>query len=442
MSLKPMILVDKHIRANAIDETSRSITTVRSESHLIGLKGIIALQSIAWIYFSTFIPGLVSPDAKVPKYQDAFRVGFSPLLWNDTLISTFFILISMRTVCVTFLKDPDSKSYSGTLLRRIFRGAFLLGVASALATLATSLFGPENIDHFKTLLPNQDIPTPVKAPSALAVFNSIFNLFFLNKGWATQAANTFWPSGTLWVAAVAYYQSWTVYILMVFLPYTRAKWHPQGLTLFALGSFWYASWGWYSATGLLLADFAHNAVLSNCLEEGIKIKGDVKLPTFVVAALMAAAGAALKYAFTILPHYKDALLVLHPFIDLNESITKAQYLEAGPWPRLDDWLFVVGVLLLLEALPILRRLLSIRPLIFIGERAFGLFFAQSVVFWTLGIRLWLFLRVKRSYNVPESNVIVLLTCLPTICLCAELFHRVVDMPSRWLAARTYNWLLE
>ena len=248
------------------------------DEYLTGLRGVLAVQSFVWLYFQTFIPALVSGHNAGPEYQHLLRDILSPLLWDGSLISSGFILLSLRTVGSTFLRAPSAATYAGALVRRTVRIIALIFVASGIGSLIFSLVKTSYIDAFKDQLPNATITKPTKPYNALAVFNSIFNLFYLTDDFFTQAANSFWPSQTLWVSSVAYYESFTVYIMMVILPYTRVEWHVQMLAFFALGSFWYESWGWYAATGLLLADMSANPLMKALVQRGLPISQRVRCP--------------------------------------------------------------------------------------------------------------------------------------------------------------------
>lgn len=158
---------------------------------------------------------------------------------------------------------------------------------------------------------------------------------------------------------------------MVILPFTRPKWHVQGLALFALGSFWMGQWGWYSATGLLLADITTNEVLKAELKMGLKVFGDHRIPYWAIAVLSASIGVALKYAFVVRPQYMNSLLYLHPYLDLSESFSRADYAAEGPYPRLDDWFVIVAILIVVELFEAAKFYLSFKPLVWLGERSFS-----------------------------------------------------------------------
>lgn len=158
---------------------------------------------------------------------------------------------------------------------------------------------------------------------------------------------------------------------MVILPYTRPKWHIQGVGLFALGSFWMASWGWYSATGLIFADIAINATLKTELKRGLRIHGDWRVPYWVVALLSGAVGVALKYTWAVLPQYDHSMLVLHPYLDLSENYSPKTFITSGPYARLDDWLIICAVMTAVELFQNAQYFLSFKPLVWLGERSFS-----------------------------------------------------------------------
>ena len=158
---------------------------------------------------------------------------------------------------------------------------------------------------------------------------------------------------------------------MVILPFTRPKWHFQGLFLFALGSFWMEYWGWYSATGLFFADLATNATLKEELRLGLKIKGDWRCPYWVMAMLSATAGLVLKYTFVVRPQYLNSELVLHPYLDFSGNFSPSSIAKDGPYARIDDWLLIVGILLAVELFSTAQFMLSFKPLVWLGERSFS-----------------------------------------------------------------------
>ncbi|KAF2217218.1 hypothetical protein CERZMDRAFT_93270 [Cercospora zeae-maydis SCOH1-5] len=407
----------------------------RSKHHvyITGLRGVLVVQSFFWTYFQTFIPTLVSRDTPGPTYQDVLREILSIPLWNESLIYNFFVILSMRTIAVSFLTNPTGQSYAATIIRRNVRMVVILCAGSGMATLIFSRIGVGFIDDFKQKRPNQSIMTPTTVYDGGAAFNSLFNLFWLTYDHYKQAANMFWPTATLW--------SYTVYFLMVILPFSRPKWHIAGLGLFGLGSFWMAYWGWYSVTGLIFADLATNAKLKAELKSGLRVREDWRLPYAAIAPMLFGVGIAFKYVFIVRPQFVDKLLLLHPYLDLSTRYSPSTVVEAGPYARLDDWFIIVGIMLAVELFDNAQYYLSFKPLVFLGERSFSIFFAQCIFFWTGGIQLWLVLHDARDFSTASANGMVLLVGLLAVSAFAELFFRMVDAPSIWLSKKTYTWLV-
>lgn len=340
-----------------------------AQRYLHGLRGLLTISSFLWVFFQTFIPALVSGGTAGPTYQKILRCIFAPTLWDESLLSSFFIALSARAICVRFLKDPNPTAFAGSIIRRIVRFSLAVGLASGIASAIFKSLGTEYIQHFKQILPNDSIPSLDMPHNGLTALNAIFDLFWVVRSYYYQAANSFWPSQTIWALSVVYQQSWTVYFLMVILPFTRATWHFSALLLFSAGSFWMDSWGWYNATSLLLADYVINTKLRARLNEGLNIKEDWNIPFAVPAMAMIIGGFAMKYVWTALPQYVNAELYLHPWLDLAESTTRDAFAIADPYPRVDNYLVIFGTLLLVETTNQVRDLLSARWLVSLGRRS-------------------------------------------------------------------------
>ncbi|WPH03548.1 Hypothetical protein R9X50_00642800 [Acrodontium crateriforme] len=416
-----------------------------TQSYLHGIRGLLAISSILWIFFHTFVPTLTAVSAGSPpdgpKYEKVIRDVFSPIFWNYSLISSFFFILSARSICVRFINDPKPASFAGSIIRRLVRLPIAVGLASGIASAVMKGMGTEYIQTFRNALPNSSIDVPQIPYDAVAALNSMFELFWVVRSYYFQAANHFWPSGTIWNLSLMYQQSWTVYFLMLILPYSRASWHIQFLGLFAAGSFWMNTWGWYDAIALLLTDYVINPKLSPQLHAGIKINEHVTIPMVMPGALMTAAGLAMKYVWTLFPQFINEELVLHPYIDLSETTDKNSFAAADPYPRLDNFLFIFGFLLLVETTAVLRSALSANWLVALGKRSLSLFVAQSLVFWAGGIKLFLHL-TSSGADTATANAAVFFVCTAGTLIGGEIYYRTVDLPSQWVANWAYRWLTQ
>lgn len=343
--------------------------------HLYGLRGVLAICGLFTVFVQTFIPTLVWNDGRNKGYQNIIRIIFSPVIWDERLISSFFFSLSCHSIALRFLSSPTPSAFSGSIVRRVVRIGFVVTLSSGIVYGVFGGIGIGYIEQLKKSLPNQHIKAPEGPENGVIAMNAIFNFFWVVRNYSTQAANSFWPTQTLWNLSLIFNQSWTVYFLMIILPYTRPGWHTGALSLFALGSFWTCSWGWYSAAALLLADYSTCPSLRLRLDEGLTIykRLEWRLSYSLASSMMIAIGFAMKFTWAALPQHYDEELQLRPFLQLSEKISIADFAAADPYPRLDNFFVIFGILLLSETSVLTKRFLSCKPLIFLGKRSLSMF---------------------------------------------------------------------
>ena len=306
-----------------------------------------------------------------PTWQYVFRDVFCAPFWNTSLISSFFIILSARTVCIPFLSNPCGTVYAASLIRRNIRLGLSISVATALALVIFTQIEHGYFAEFNSILKGSAVTAPAQPQKGYAGFLSIYELLWVTRDWYLQSANQFWPSSTMWVPSLVYYQSYTVYIAMVIFPFTRPSWHIQGCILFAIGSYWLESWGWYSITGLMLADIAINPALRAKLQKGIQISEHFYLPYFIPAVAFIILGFAQKYLWiAAFPSQLDRELILHPTIWTGNNLSVSDF-SSQPYARLDDWMIIVGLMVLVERFEPMQKALSVRPLTYLGDRSLG-----------------------------------------------------------------------
>jgi hypothetical protein len=299
----------------------------------------------------------------------------SPLLWDESFIFCFFIMLSARTVAVPFLRDVSSATYARSLIARPIRMGIPLAVGLALSCVIFSTINTQYLEDFARLQGNPYLRAPEKPASALACFNSIWNLLWVTRDYSLQMGNLAFPSWTLWVPSAIYLQSYTVYIFMVVLPYSRPAWHVTGLLMFAFGSWWFNSWGWYSATGLFLADVAINPPLRTAFFRGYTNQsGSVRIPYWTLAMIFLGIGTGLKYMWTAaLPDlFWSGESHAHPARYLGGS-SFGYFDGTQPYPRMDNWMVIVGLMLLIEYSEMAQKILGSKPFKLVGRRALSKF---------------------------------------------------------------------
>jgi hypothetical protein len=363
---------------------SKSSTTTQQQDYLYGLRGVLAIESFLWLFLKTFVPAVVMNEVSGPAYQVIIRKVFSVLLWNESLISSFFIILSARSICISFLQEPTTKAFARSLITRPLRIGIPLAFALAFSIAIFSSTSTVYIDVAAQALENPDLAIPTMPSTALASFNTIWDVLWIVRDFGKQMANQAFPGATMWAPSLIYSQSYTIYIAMVILPFTRASWHVQAIAIFSIGSFWFNSWGWYSAAGLFVADVSQNHNLRARLARGIKISESVSFPYWILAILSVAVGLVMKYLWVAaLPQHLRAELALHPSLHLTQGLTTHNFNKDQAYARLDDYLIVVGVLFLLEMSSRLRSVFSSRFLVQVGKRSLSKYLEWSLMSFTV-----------------------------------------------------------
>ncbi|OJD32422.1 uncharacterized protein BKCO1_3800041 [Diplodia corticola] len=415
---------------------------------LLGVRGFLVIQSFVWVFLTVFAPATVKGAANTdgPLYQIILRKVFSVLFWNESLIYSFIVLLSARTICLPFLVESTRQMVASQVFRRGIRLWIPTAVAFGLSTVVLNQIGLGYIDDFKTRTGNVTIETPERIQNFLNWFNSMFEIFWVNKNYATQMGSLAFPSQTLFTVSIVFVQSYTVYMTMVCIPYTRNSWRVKAFLFFIATAWWVQSWAWYSVTGVLLADVVMNMDFKAKALRGIPLRvpgiGPMRCPSYIAYAALLIAGLVMEYLWTAWrPQYENAELKGHTGLynagSLNDGLDLTQ-----PLARDDNYLVIVGFMLMLETSDVLQWIFKNPLFTYLGRRSFSYFLIQATVIYTAGIKLFLHLRIDKNWPEGASNIVCLAVCLVTVVPGAELFYRVVDYPSQVLARVAWDFMTE
>lgn len=342
------------------------------QKYLEGIRGILVIESFLWVFLQTFAPTTVKDANSTtgPRYQTVLRSTLSVLFWNETLIYSTFILISARTICLPFLRKSTKTAVASASFRRGIRLWFPVAVSLAIVKGVFSSTGTDYIEKFKDATGNTSLDTPYNIRGTLAYFNAVFNLFWTTFDFSSQAGSKAFPSGTLWIVNVIYMQSYTIYLTMVIIPYTRSAWRVQAFVLFILTAWWVQSWAWYSITGLLIADAVVNMDFKLKSQRGIPVwKTSLRFPTWPVYAVLMAAGLAMQYLWTAWrPESGNIELIGHAGLYYTGGLN-TEYNVIQPQARDDNYVFLLGFLLFVESSDMAQKLLSNPLLTYLGSRS-------------------------------------------------------------------------
>jgi hypothetical protein len=345
---------------------------VKEQRYLLGVRGLLVIQAFVWVFLQTFVPAAVkdSNNSTGPNYQVILRKSLSVLFWNESLIYSAFIFLSARTVCIPFLRDSTKTSVASACFRRGVRLWFPVAVALAIVKVTFSKIGLDYVDRFKEITGNTSFETPYPLSSFIIYFNSVFNLFWTTFNFSSQAGSLAFPAQTLWVVNVVYAQSYTVYMTMVVIPYTRNRWRVEAAIIFILTAWWVQSWAWYSITGLLLADAVMNMDFKARVPHGVPIwRTPLRCPLWLIYIFLMAAGLTMQYLWVAWrPESSNIELEGHTGLYYTGGLN-TDYSLIQPQARDDNYLFLLGFFLLLESSDFVQWLFDNQFFVYLGSRS-------------------------------------------------------------------------
>lgn len=410
--------------------------------YLEGLKGLIAFEAFLWVFMRCIVPGAtfesLTENATPPRYQSVLREVFSPLFWDGNLQASFFVILSARIVCIRFLENRTAEAMAGTLFRRGLRLWFPVAVSLGISNAVNHAGGYDAVRYQAEIFANHLPEVPYKLPTALSYFNAVFNLFWYISG--TQAGVRAFPTGMLWIVPIVYQESFTVYALMLLLPYMTRGWRFWGLICFIVVSWWVDSWAWYGATGLLFGELVLDLNFIEAAKSGMPLpKTRKRLSYYWLAGIFTTIGVVLKYVYEDAApnHINDELIVHTPIYGggLNRDYDINQ-----PQQRVSSYFLVIGVLMFLEMNVILQKIFDNPVFRYLGRISFGWFLTQSIVIYTVGIQLNLRLQYVDGWGQATAQLAVFAAMLVTTLVCGDVFTRLVDNPSKWLADWMFDWI--
>jgi hypothetical protein len=356
--------------------------TTYDQTYLLGFRGLLVIEAFLWVFFHTFVPVAVADSANGggKPWQEGLRKSLSVIFWNEYFLYGAVIFLSARSIAIPFIKNPKKEVIARSVLCRGITLWFPVAVSLAIVKIAFTNDWLEYIFDYKTGTGNQSINTPYMIPNALAYFNSVFHLFWTTHDFAIQAGSTAFPSQTLWILNAIYTQSYTVYMTMIIIPYTRKKWRVQGAFFFVITAWWCQSWAWYTITGLLFCDMVMTMDFKAAAQRGIPInlpfgllrKPDgsaYRLPVWVPAGFCVFAGFLMQFLW----------IAWRPSLFENEyEIHSGLYYTAGlnydydtnhTVARDDIYLILVGFFVFLESYDFWQRFFQNKFLVYLGKRS-------------------------------------------------------------------------
>ncbi|TVY23352.1 hypothetical protein LHYA1_G008195 [Lachnellula hyalina] len=442
------------------EKLKASPPTVYDQQYLLGFRGLLVIETFLHVFLQTFVPVAVAtsanPDGRL--YQKIIRKTLSVVFWNEYFLYGAIIFLSARSIAIPFIRS-EAKDRSSRIARSVLCRSIALSlpvaVSLAICKLAFTHKNLDTISQFKDSTGNKSIEVPYFIPNTLAYFNSVFNLFWTSHDWLLSSGSTAFPSQTLWMINAVYVQSYTVYMTMIIIPYTRKKWRVQTAFGFIITAWWVQSWAWFTISGLLFCDMVMNMDFQGCAQRGIPIniphqrfqKSDgsprpLRVPVWIPAGFCLAAGFFMQFAWAAWrPDLFDKEYEYHTGLYYTAGLNY-EYKTHHTYARDDIYLILIGFFTFLEAYSVLQRIFENKLFVYLGKRSLSYFLIQSIIIYTAGIKVFTQTRQHDGANFPSSTIAALVTCLVTTIPAAELFYRLVELPSKVLAHRFFDILVK
>ncbi|KAK0530706.1 hypothetical protein OC834_003226, partial [Tilletia horrida] len=386
-----------------------------------------------------------------PSWQNTLRKALSPLFWDGTLQSGFFIMLNGRVIVETFLERRTATSIAGSAFRRPLRFFFPLAVALAAISAVNALGGFKQAIYFAALENNRYATPPAIWDSTIEYFNALSGYFFSTEdSFLDRGVQFVPPAPVMWFVPRVFMQSFSCYTFAYMMPFVLTKHKFWSLTIFGVATYWLGLWAWYSLTGLLLAELVVAYDLPGIAQQGIpipvpafiskskRVRMNAYLPPFTLLCL----GITLKYLWVFFPDRKYDEIIWH-FNKNTGGLNHDFNVFTTAYPRLDDWFLCAGAMYLIEMSHFVRLMFDNFILKAFARISFPLFLLSGTIFMSLGTWLHQHLYHAQNWRSPAALLgVEFAACIPLALAVATAFHLIIEEPSiifsRWL----FKWLKE
>jgi len=444
------------------DDDTNDFGRTRSQriGYLEGLRGLLAVEVMLWSFFRILAPAMTTdtnPDGVrpgdfmqiAPEWQHTLRKVMSPLLWDGSLQASFFMLLNARVVVETFLERRSPVTVAGAAFRRPIRFFLPLACSLAITSVVNALGGFKQAGFFAAVKANPYAAPPPLWGSSIEYFNSLTGFFFATEdSYLDLGVRAVPPTPIMWFVPRVFQQSFTCYTFAYMMPFILTKHKFWSLSIFALATWWLGIWGWYSLTGLILAEAVVAYDLPGIVAHGIPIPVPafirktkrVHLNAFVPPFLIMCLGITLKYLWNFFPDRKYDEIIWH-FDKDSGGLNHDFPVFTTAYPRLDDWFVCAGAMFLMEMSHKVRVIFDNPLLKHFARISFPLFLLSGTVFLSLGT--WLHQHLRNSRNWTDETALLgveFAACVPLALAVATAFHFVIEEPSIIFARWFFQWL--
>ncbi|UZJ53604.1 hypothetical protein CBS101457_002924 [Exobasidium rhododendri] len=429
-------------------------------AYLEGVRGLLGVQTLLWIFFRLFAPAIVTDTdldgtqpamfvERSPEWMSVIRKVLSPLLFDGSLQMAGFIILMGRVAFQTFVERRSETSLAGHCARRPIRLVIPVALALALTSIVSVAHGYKHVDWLAQRLDNDQILSAPKVwESTILYFNSMVAFFMAPQTLKdSRAVLSLPPYGVFWFIQVVFQQTYVLAVVAWTLPYLILKYKIVASLLVVALSAWVARWSWYTLTGFVICEFSvvHRQALPQDKAFHLHLPGvkdEVRLPYTAIPLALILLGTILKYLWiAALPSKINNELVFHASINTAKLLRNIDPSKQA-YPRYDNWILFTGFLILLELSPRLQAIFSVRPLVLLGRLSFSIVLISGTVMMSLGSLVYQYLVEQAGIaNASTLTGVMFLIFVPLCLLFALIWSTLIDQTSLWLSRKFFQFLI-
>ncbi|SNX86955.1 uncharacterized protein MEPE_05664 [Melanopsichium pennsylvanicum] len=442
---KPLLDNDQ---ADAGRKRSQRIT------YLEGIRGLIAFQTLLWVFFRLFAPAVVTDrdfdgsfpadfTKTCPQWMNILRKVLSPIMFNGSFQANMYIILMGRVGMQSFIERRDGLTLSGPGFRRPFRLILPLAMALALTSVVAALNGFKYAPEMASKLNNSLANPPKVWGSTVEYVNTVVSFVFAPYAYTTSVASRYMPpGGIMWFTSVVFQQTYVITVYAWVIPFTIFRWKNIGMVTFIILSAWMGRWSWYTLTGLAIAEYS--TVYRQLIPvEGIPLNSEKTkfLNPKLIPTIFVILGVMFKYLWIAAfpQNYYDEYI---GHIDLNTGKLNRHWdYNNVAYPRWDDWLLATGLLVLVELSPALQKFFSSKVLTYFGRLGFSIAMVSGTVMLSIGSLFYSHLTEGLGWTSPAGITAALFfTMVPLSILACDVWSRVVDDSSLAFARGFFHFM--
>lgn len=423
-------------------------------TYLEGIRGLIAFQTLLWVFFRLFAPAIVTDrdfdgtfpaefTKTCPEWMNVIRKVISPLMFNGSFQANMYIILMGRVGMQTFIERRDGLTLAGPGFRRPFRIILPLAMALALTSVVAVLNGFKYAPEMATKLHNSVANPPKVWGSTVEYVNTVVSFVFAPYAYTTSVASSYMPpGGIMWFTSVVFQQTYVITVYAWVIPFTIFRWKNIGLVALILLSAWMGRWSWYTLTGLAIAEYS--TVYRQLIPaEGIPLNSAKTkfLNPKLIPTIFVVIGVMFKYLWIAAfpqDYYNDYI----GHIDLNTGVLNRHWdYNNIAYPRWDDWFLATGLLVLVELSPALQRIFSAKMLTYFGRLGFSIAMVSGTVMLSVGSMFYSHLTEGLGWTSPaQITAALFFTMVPLSILACDVWSRVVDDSSLAFAKGVFHFM--